>query len=396
MIVDVSPTGVDDTENIQCALDEGERKGVPIVRLGKGEFAISQIFVENFKGNFQGTTRSDTRLTIMDNSIDCFAIRANGRMDAVIKFAGGEPKVKFMTINSDTPCKFVDTIRAIIHFTGKPTSDASCSNDVIFALVDRVDMIGPGRRQGKDQAAIQASPEGLFGSDTCKQTLLGTFKVNQSKVTGYENGVLTSMKSGAQVDINFNTFTNNRYAINVLDSNQTTSITGNTFTSQNEDLDLVDLVAIIIQKRNNTAPDVTRAVVHNNQFMKTDVEGIDDNGFRGSVVTTSFGLTTQKISLSLTNNRFQVTGSNLNILNLRDISDWTVSGNLFSGNVSTGIDVFNIRESSVSGGVIVANTFNNLNAKFNDIWLDKDTTECIVGPGQGATVDDNGVGNNVL
>jgi hypothetical protein len=396
LIIDVLPTGVDDTQNIQCALDEAAKKGIPIVRLGKGDFAISNIFIKNFKGSFQGTTRADTRLAILDNSIDCSAINSDGRLSAAIKFDGGEPKLKFMTISSDRPCMLTTTIRAIVHFTGENAFEPGCKNDVIFAQVDRVDMLGPGRRSDLLQAAIHASPEGMYKSGSCKMTLLGTFKVNQSNITGYEIGVLSSMKASAQVDINFNSFTDNRISVYLVDSNQSTTITGNTFTSQNDSEDISGLNAIKVQTRLNSAPAKTRVVVHNNRFMITDVEEVTNNFHRGNVFDVKFSGSVQDVSLSLTGNRFQVTGKNLFIIDIREIDNWVISGNLFSGAVRLGIAAEAFIDSSVSGGVIVANSFLNLNSEFTDILLGQATTKCIVGPGQNAAVVNDGTANTVL
>jgi len=396
LIINVSPTGTDDTENIQCALDEAKLKGVPIVRLAKGDFAISYIFIENFKGSFQGTTRADTRLEIMDNSVFCSMIESESRISAAIKFDGGEPKLKFMTISSGEPCSDTQTMRTIVHFTGADRSDASCSNDVIFALVDRVDMIGPGDHRESTQAAILASPEGLFNSSNCKRTLLGSFKVNQSNVTGYGTGVNTSMRASAQVDINFNSFTNNRMGVNVIDANQSTTITGNSFTSENNDESLTGMGAIRVQRRNSSAPDKNRMVIHNNRFMYTDLEVVAGNTLRGSVFAINFIGGVQDLSLSVTDNHFQVTGAHTWILNISEIDDWVVSGNLFTGRPATGIVAVNYIVPSISGGVIVANSFKNLNSNFNDIYLGPNTTKCIVGSGQDAAINDNGTNNTVL
>ncbi len=396
LLIDVLPNGMDDTDNIQCALDEAAQKGVPVVRLAKGNFSISNIMVENFKGSFQGTTRADTQLAIRNNSIDCSGPDFSNRMDAAIKFTNGEPTLRFMTISSDLPCSGGATIRAIVHFTGDQMFAPDCKNDVIFGLVDRVDMVGPGRRVDLKQAAIQSSPEGIHHFGNCKQTLLGSFKVNQSTVTGYETGVFTSMKAGAQVDINFNTFTNNRVGVWVQDSNQSTTITGNTFASQNTDENISGLNAISIIKRSSTAPVKTRVVIHNNQFMFTDLEGVASNLHRGSIFRTHFSDGVQDVSLSITDNHFQVTGDNFFILEIRDIENWVISGNIFTGHVNTGITTINFNKSSVSGAVIVANSFKNLNSDFADIYLDDKTTKCIVGARQHATVTNDGTANNIL
>ena len=396
LIIDVLPTGTDDTENIQCALNAAAQKGVPVVRLAKGDFAISNILVKNFKGSFQGTSRADTHLTILDNSINCATMHSQGLMSAAVKFSGGEPKLKFMSIHSDQPCMLATTMRAIVHFTGENSRDASCKNDVIFASVDRVDMLGPGRRIDLSQAAIQASPEGLFMFDSCKTTLLGTLKLNQSTITGYEIGLLSSMKSSAQVDINFNSFTDNRLAVSLLDTYQSTTITGNTFTSENDDENISQLSAIKLHTQRDSAPDKTRLLVHNNNFIFSDVEEPATNYHRGNVFDIKFGDKVQNVSLALTDNQFQINAAHFFVIDIREIDNWVVSGNIFRGTVGTGIVAEAFIEPSMSGCVIVANQFTNLTPNISDVYLGESTTKCIVGPDQNATVRDFGVANTIL
>lgn len=396
LVIDISPTGTDDTVNIQCALDAAVEQGIPVVRLAKGDFTISNLQIVNFKGSLQGTTRADTHLAIMDNSIDCAAFVNESRRTAAIIFVGGEPRLKFMTIISGQPCIQETKILSIVHFTGASRADLSCKNDVIFAVVDRVDLIGPERSGTLTQAAIEASAEGWSSSGSCKNTLLGTFKLNQSSITGYDIGVLSTMRASAQVDFNFNTFVNTYRGIWLVDSNQSTTITGNTFTSENNNEDLNGIGAIEIGTRTNTAPVKTRVVVHNNQFTFSDAVGVSSNFFRGAAITSNFSGNLQDVSLSITDNRFQLLGDNRFIIHLRDINNAVVSANKFAGDVATGVSIAGAKAAAVSGCLIVSNIVNTLTSEHQDIFLDEKTTHCIVGPGQDANVVDLGVDNSIL
>ena len=102
-VIEVSPTGIDDTINIQCALDEAKSNGLPTVKLERSDYFISHIQIENFNGTLEGTTRDDTVLVVLNNSVDCDALIDNGQAPAGIKFIRGDARVRFMTYGAETP-----------------------------------------------------------------------------------------------------------------------------------------------------------------------------------------------------------------------------------------------------------------------------------------------------
>ena len=178
---------------------------------------------------------------------------AAGRTPAAIKFDGGDPRIERMTIMAGSPC-LAGPLETLLHFTGDSSLAASCANDVIFAAVDRVDMFGPGK-SGLTKTAVSVHAEGsLLGG--CKQTLLGTFKLNRSVVSGFATGLVSSMRSGAQVDVNFNEFDENIVAIDMRDSNQNATITNNTIDGDNT----VDSAysGVLAGTLSESAPNVTR------------------------------------------------------------------------------------------------------------------------------------------
>ncbi len=394
LIVDVQPTGTNDTVNIQCALEHATDVGVPIVRLKAGNFFISNIIIENFKGTLQGVTRASTTLTIIDTSIDCVAMFDDGMTPVAIKFIRGEPRLRYMRVVAGTACIPAGeiTLYAIVHFTGRYADDASCSNDVIFGAVDRVDFIGPGRDEQGLLMAVLAAPEGeILGG--CKDTLLGTFKLNQSSISDVGIGVYTAMRSGAQVDVNFTDFNQLGYSVAIANSNQSTTVTSNVFTTDGESLRFSSSTGIFVGLSNSFAPTTTRLVVNNNTFnfsgAPSDVLDV--------INVAEFGDSTQAVSLAVTNNIFNISGNNIiGILGV-DIDNAAVSANTFSGYGWTGITVNSYRR-DVSGWVITANNgFGSYTSDSADIVIaSPQVSQTIVGPGQGASIIDSGTGSVIL
>ncbi len=67
-IIRVSPTGIDDTANIQCAFDWANAKGPGMtVRLTPGTFHTAQIVVNDFHGSFRGSGANKTVIVNLPN-----------------------------------------------------------------------------------------------------------------------------------------------------------------------------------------------------------------------------------------------------------------------------------------------------------------------------------------
>ncbi len=397
LIVDVRPTGADDTDNIQCALEHATDVGVPIVRLKAGDFFISNIMIENFKGTLQGVTRASTTLTILDTSIDCEAMVIDGMIPAAIKFIRGEPRLRYMRIEVGTACMLPIAelpLYAVVHFTGRNTNDASCGNDVIFGAVDRVDFVGPGRDEFALFMTVIVAAEGEFLGG-CKDTLLGTFKLNQSSISDANIGLYTAMRSGAQVDISFTDFNQLGFSVAIANSNQSTTITSNVFATDGASLRTGSSTGIYLGLTNSFAPTTTRLVVNNNTFTfsgaPSDVlDVIKVAEFRNSTET-------QAVSLAVTNNVFNIYGNNIiGVLGV-DIDNAAVSANTFNGFGWTGITV-NSYLRDVSGWVITANNgFGSYTADSADISIaSPQVSQTIIGPGQGASIIDAGNGTVIL
>ncbi len=385
--INVAPSGIDDTANIQFALDTAASEGYPVVRLSAGTYFISSLFVENFKGTLEGLAKVSTIVEILDNSIDCAGMEQAGLTSSVIKFAGGEPRIRFMTIRANRPCMGEDQIQSVLHFTGMSTMSANCANDVIFGAVDRINLEGTANTFLTPTRAVLASAEGNQ-LDGCKQNLLGTFKLNRSDVSGFFTGLQTTMKAGAQVDVNFNLFVDNQNAVWLLNTNQNTTITNN-------DISAVDVSespnkGIIIHTQIPTAPNATRVVINNNEFTLSSSSGVMSYAVEGKQPGR-----VANVSAVISNNKFNLGGSQTRGVSLSDISNVHVSANRFTGDGETAI--YASGTGSVSGWTVTANkNLGNFNSISSDIFLDQQTSECIVGASQGAIVNDSGTDNTVL
>lgn len=404
LVINVATTGVDDTANIQCALDAATSDGYPVVRLGAGTYFISGLMAENFKGTLEGKTKTSTIIEVPDRSVDCYlGMEFVGLTSAVIKFVKGEPRIRFLTIRVDRPCSSTGAIDSILHFTGASAQSDNCDNDVIFGVADRIVLektenpIGPS--WVKTGILVSAEGNQLGG---CKDTLLGTFKLNRSTISNIATGIKTTMKSGAQVDINFNEFFSNtsltsslttNHSIWLQDTNQNTTITSNHFSGESRPGDPYGYVyrAIFVDTNSMDAPTTTRVVIHNNQF---NVKSVPE-AYAMAILLQQTGRIAN-ISSVVTNNEFKLSGNRTFGVWGYDTSNMHVSANRFTGEGYAAIGFSGV--SPVAGCTVTANTglatFNTGSGA--DVRLDSNTSECIVGPGQGATFQDDGTDNTVL
>ena len=391
LVINVATTGDDDTANTQCALDVATSAGYPIVRLAAGTYFVSGLIVENFKGTLEGKTKTATIIEVPDRSVDCFlGMELEGLTSAVIKFVKGEPRIRFMTIRANRPCSSTGSIDSILHFTGESAQIDNCDSDVIFGAVDRVVLEGASDTNWIN-AGVLASAEGnqLGG---CKNTLLGTFKLNRSTITDIWWGIKTTMKAGAQVDINFNEFLNNNRGVWLQDTNQNTTISTNSFVGKSWlGHRGFPYWSIYVETSSVDAPAATRVVIHNNQF---DAASIPE-----ATAMAVYVLQTGKISnisSVVTNNQFKLSGAGAFGFWGYDVSNTHISANRFAGDGSSAIGFSGV--APVTGATITANkglaTFSS--ASGTDIRLEANTSECIVGSGQGADVSDLGAANTVL
>ena len=386
LVIEVPATHIDDTYNIQCALEVAADLGIPTVKLAANTYYISQVLVADFNGTLEGTTKTSTVIEVLNQSINCDGMRAAGRVPSAIKFVSGEPRVRYMTIRASQPCMSSTPLKAILHFTGGPADEPGCENDVIFGAVDRVNLDGTAFTGGAS-AGVAAYAEGNT-LEGCKETLLGTFKLNRSRISNTDFGVVTSMQAGAQVDINFNEFVENRIAVYIWDSNQNTTITTNNFMSGNS-VSNYRYNGIRVRTLSPDAPNRTRVVIDNNDF---NIASSDYLPAYAVFVEQDYPVS--NISSVVSNNRFNLSKFSSGLW-YWDVSNTHVSANKFAGDGDRAVHVFGT--DPVSGWTITANKgLGSFDANRSDIYLDENTFECIVGAGQDAVVNDEGSDNTVL
>ena len=382
--INVAANGVDDTLNLQCAMDFATSTGMPVVRLASATYRISQFTAMGFVGSLSGTTKSGTILKILDGSIDCSAMATAGRTPASIKFDGGNAKIERMTIMADSPC-IAGSLQTVLHFTGESILVDNCANDVIFGNVDRVDILGPGV-DGLTETAVSVFAEGTFLGG-CKQTLLGTFKLNRSIIAGFPSGLESLMRGAAQVDVNFNEFSENLVAINMTDSNQNATITNNIINGDNtEDSSYTGILA---GTDSDSAPNASRVVINNNTFNISSTFAPASNAVlyeqQGKIAN---------ISTVITNNRFNLDGDSTTGIVSADVNKGHIAANRFSGNGVAGVMILADRIQA-NGWTVTSNTgFASFISSSADVIFGVDTRNCILGEGQGATFTDLGTGNS--
>ena len=152
--IQIEPNGLDDTANIQCALDLAIERNIPEIRLTRGDFYISALTVQNFRGTLQGGGKDFTRVRLKEDSINCAATTS------AITFAGGEPRIRWLSLvwgNIMEPCtessRSVGELTTLLHLTGVSGDPSSCSSVVISAVIDRVALDGPGFISGVSHSA---------------------------------------------------------------------------------------------------------------------------------------------------------------------------------------------------------------------------------------------------
>jgi hypothetical protein len=131
-------------------------------------------------------------------------------------------------------------------------------------------------------------------------------------------------------------------------------------------------------------------VINNNEFTLSSSSGVMSYAVEGKQPGR-----VANVSAVISNNKFNLGGSQTRGVSLSDISNVHVSANRFTGDGETAI--YASGTGSVSGWTVTANkNLGNFNSISSDIFLDQQTSECIVGASQGAIVNDSGTDNTVL
>lgn len=392
-VIQIAPNGTDDTDTIQCALDLAVEKNIPKVRLTRGEFFVSTLSAEDFMGTLQGGGKEFTRLTLL-GGLDCSAV------SGAIKFAGGEPRLRWLTVGMPrygSPCSG-GSLNAMVQFTGVTNVSVPCSYDVVFATIDRVALEGPRNYVLPPWDIINGilvSPE-ESDEPTCPNNLYGTFKLDRSVVSGFPLGAKIHMLGGgAQIGVYNSTFDGNHTGLYIDDSNATVTVSKSHFASKPANSPQTctsDGTGMVVSAHSeDITGGMTRLDVHGNTF---DVRA----GWPCSAIGLVLRQESRQTILNpvISNNHFRLTRELWDSL----LSSWGVSGGVLNGNrinISGQPDLAaTVRIDNGADWTVVLNEgFEHLPDQI-DIGLGRNTSNILIGPDQGATVQDEGINNIVL
>jgi hypothetical protein len=387
--VRVLPTEVDDTANIQCAIDLAINRGYPLVQLSTGVFLMSSVTATGFNGAIQGTTRDDTGIQVINQSVDCAGMRAAGRSPAAFKFDSGRPAVRFLTLAADRPCTVAQETFTLVHFTGKSANDQDCQNDVIFAEIDRARLFGQIPDNTRLMRGVSAHPEG-DGSDSCKQTLLGTLRVNRTRFSGLAAGIRVSMKARADVDIRYGVFDSNRTAVEFVDANVRATLSDNT---------------ILAELRSGLPEPYTPVGVHsrvrdpltkprNSQIVISDNELTVENQGIGVLIGGDANDVNQNINVSIVRNLFYLSDSTGVQVSYGGNHGSDISSNIFWGNGPVAMQLEH--PSNITSGWTLINNRFLLNTTTADVVLGPLTSNTLMRFLDDVQVIDNGFRNLIV
>ncbi|MEM1145236.1 MAG: hypothetical protein AAGI88_21870, partial [Pseudomonadota bacterium] len=347
----------------------------------------------NFRGNIEGVTRASTTIEFAERSFDC-AVYDSSRFDFSgsfvvdtangLTFEQGVPGVRFLTMRAGRPCSSGNAFGMIAF---RPSS-GDCDQRTFFALVDRIDFEG----SATSNQFIESVSATSTAAPPCSLPPTGTLKVNQSTFTDIFSALGVSMVGGAQVDVNFNTFTNLVIPIQIANANQNTTIVGNTFDMGSEGIQGVQGAISIGTFPGVSSPAMNRTVIHANTFFD-----------RGTTTLGAFFVghsargTRQDSSFVITQNIFDMRGPAESVaVVILETNSGVIQNNSFRGNADVGIILGREDGSNatVADWSIVGNDFTGFNSRDSDMFFGPGTTGNVFGPNQTSSI--TGRGNNVF
>jgi len=263
--LEVSSEAGNDTENLQCALNEAAANGYTSVVLVDGSYSVGSIDVTGFSGSLTGRSKANTSLAIEAGSVDCGVTDASA-----LAFFTGAPTITKMTITAGDLCGGTGEQASVVGFYSNPEN---CGNRTAFGNVDRVAIQGLG-----GEAVDLVNGVVMTNSGQCDNKILGTLKVNRSDIDGLAFGVISSIGGAGQVDVNFNVFSNMGTSIVMANANQGSSIAGNTV-AYNDVVDYAGTVGLgavgVLVGGDANSPSSNLSSLKNNQFVNG---GASDTG----------------------------------------------------------------------------------------------------------------------
>lgn len=391
----LTPSGGDDTSNLQCAFDEASRLDARLIKLDRGTFTLrDKVTARDFRGTLEGVSRTATILNLDDGRFTCATTGDIAEtlpdVGAGLEFILGNPSVRFLTMQSVNPCRNPGAFSYIL-FT---SNGSNCSQRTFLGFVDRVNFIGRSSRLAVENSNFRAGVAALRAPGCEGQSPTGTLKLNRNEFVDLDFGLLSSMVAGAEVDINFNTFTDTSNPITIVDANQNTSIVENTFEMGGQGF-LVDgetlQLAVVVGTSSTGAPDTNRTVIHSNRFLD---RGTADTS--GHVLINALE-SRPNHAVVISNNIFELGDTPFSgAILVSDTDNGVIQRNTFRGSGFTGIQIEREEFSTqVEGWSVVGNSFAGLDSSEGDIIFSSGTRNNIVGPDQAATVNSSNT-NTIL
>jgi len=266
----VSPTGADDTANLQCALDRGTAAGPgATVNLTSGTFHTAQLRAFNFQGTLRGDGMNSTILENLPNlpvaAVDFFLEPPSAARPwpSLLAFTDGKFAVSDLAIHVESKTGTEPTTGWSIF--GLPT---------IKSLAHGFVIVGKKADASFSRVSVQGQPsdDWLFGVNLYNAIifeglgadfapLAGSFTVRDSRLSGVQSGTPIANVKDGEVVILHNTFVDVQVAMDGGDmTDSTLTFVGNSVRSLMAGLDLAD---VGIQAKGASG---SRLVIASNRF----------------------------------------------------------------------------------------------------------------------------------
>jgi hypothetical protein len=406
----VSPTGTDDTANIQCALDEATAAGPgSAVQLMAGTFHTSIIEVVGFDGFLKGVGKDATVITSLPN-LPCAAEIPKNSFPSLFKFREGNIRISDLSFNITEfePCDLwvIPTqgllrhdLGAIVNVTGPPRDESDCpipSAGFASSSIERVGFTGStGTLFGRDNVdnGLAIFPDGIaIACLTSPALLVGTHTVSNSSFTNLFSGAGGQLLANGSFTVGGspnkrNTFDGVRFSIGAADiSDSVVEI------SFNDIKNTINFGVYIVQGERILPSPSEFLISHNtiHAILFADGVSLEDYGpLFGGGKTLEAVISNNKIFLDDT-----LYGGILGLFGAQDV---VVTNNKITGNGLAGIymGVFYSFD-EVGGWMLQGNNVDNVSAFVAPIWLGfTSSNSTVVGSDAETNVLDEGT-NNIL
>lgn len=413
----VAPNGTDDTDNLECAINEAGQHWRKTVRLTEGTFHSDFLTIEGYQGKIEGAGRDLTTIEPLAGGLDCTPVFEDIDFVPWLAFEGSnptltdfalsipdvacsEPYLEITDIDPDTgeilfQGSFQDFNAMVVSVSRFPGPSTDCGITVDAGLtVKRVDVDAP----PPDFSAPIFNPQGAFSAfyaggiliDEClgvADRISGGVTVTDVDSDGAGNLITAFLMTDAPVRVTNNHVTNVDDAVVVgASARSIASVHSNLFEGVTD-------IGVLTFNCIGFGPDAadetcidepTRVSVHDN-----DIE-VSPIGTAG-VIAADGNTVDPRMDLNVRRNNISGAGNIAGVI-LDGIDDARIRQNTF-----TGASVFGVlADGPTMRSRIVANDMTGHTAFVAGVLLEVDTSWNTVRRNAGATVVDLGTDNNVV